>query len=420
MRETGFEDLLRELAPQVLGAVVRRYGHFDAAEDAVQEALLAASLRWPQTAVPADPRAWLIQVAANKLTDQLRSEQARRRREDTMAVRVPLDSYLAPAADLPRTGDQDDTLVLLLMCCHPVLAEPVQVALTLRAVGGLTTEEIAHAFLVPEETMRKRITRAKQRIKASGVPFRMPPAAELDARVRAVLQVLYLIFNEGYTATAGPALVRADLTAEAIRLGRILRNRFPAAGEVAGLLALMLLTDARRSARLGADGLAVPLAEQDRGLWDRAAIAEGVSLVTWAMSESRLGPYQVQAAIAAVHDEASRAEETDWRQILALYDLLERVEGGSSNPVVRLNRAVAVAMVHGPAAGLAAVEELASDSRLGEQHRLNVARAHLLELAGDLAGAMAHYRAAAGRAGSLPERRYLLTRASRLEGTLPA
>ena len=396
------EEPLRELAPQVLGALVRRYGHFDAAEDAVQEALLAAALQWPADGVPDDPKAWLIRVASRRLIDQMRSEQSRREREIADALRSP---------EPPPVGDSDDSLVLLFLCCHPALAVPSQVALTLRAVGGLATGEIAQAFLVPEPTMGQRISRAKQRIKSSGLPFTMPPPEERAARLDAVLQVLYLIFNEGYTSTSGPDLARVELSAEAIRLTRMLHRLLPDDGEVAGLLALMLLTDARRPARTGPGGELIPLERQDRSRWDAAAIAEGVALVTDALSRTRPGPYQVQAAIAAVHDEAPSTEGTDWKQVVALYNLLESM---TNNPMVRLNRAVAVAMVDGPAAGLEVLAALDDDERVSRHHRLDAVRAHLLERGGDLGGAARHYRAAAKRTTSEPERRYLETRAAAL------
>ncbi|MFI0420094.1 RNA polymerase sigma factor [Spongiactinospora sp. 9N601] len=411
--DMGFEDLLRELAPQVLGTLIRRHGAFDACEDAVQEALLAASVQWPQEGVPDNARGWLITVAARRLTDQIRSESARRRREVTAATQVPADELIArPPGEDDAAAGRDDTLTLLFMCCHPALSEPSQVALTLRAVGGLTTAQIARAFMVPEATMAQRISRAKQRVKTAGVPFGMPPPGELDDRLRVVLHVLYLIFNEGYTASSGPELHRAELTGEAIRLTRAVRGLLPKAGEVAGLLALMLLTEARRPARTLPDGSLVPLAEQDRRLWDTALIKEGVELITDTLSWAPIGSYQIQAAIAAVHDEAPRAEETDWGQILALYQLLERV---SPNPMVTLNHAVTLAMVRGPEAGLAMLAGLDSDERLAGHHRLAAVRAHLLEMAGDAAGAQAEYQEAARRTTSLPERRYLEARAAELK-----
>ncbi|MFC0627816.1 RNA polymerase sigma factor [Kribbella deserti] len=399
------EDLLRASAPRVLGALVRRYGHFDACEDAVQEALLAAALQWPQEGRPDDPLAWLIRVASRRLTDELRSQEARRRREDTVALQVPMDHYLAPAADEPREV-HDDALILLFLCCHPSLPRPSQLALTLRAVGGLTTEEIARGLLVPEETLRKRITRAKQTIKKSGLPFRMPPVAERAERLAAVRQVLYLIFNEGYTS-----LGRSELADEAIRITRLASAVLPDDGEVAGLLALLLLTDARRTARTGPDGELVPLDEQDRTLWNQAYIAEGTALVTDAMARTALGPYQLQAAIAALHDEADSPERTDWRQILGLYDLLVRF---SDNPVAKLNRAVAVARVLGPQAGLELLDELETDPRLANHHRLETARAHFLEQAGRIQEAREHYLKAARLTTSQAERRHLNARATRL------
>ena len=412
MPGTEVEGLLRRLAPQVLGAVVRRYGHFDTAEDATQEALLAAAMRWPDDGVPEHPRGWLITVASRRLTDLLRGEQARRRREDTVAGRALPEEWLAPAADRPAS-DADDTLVLLFMCCHPVLSPASQIALTLRAVGGLTTAEIARAFLVPEATMTRRISRAKQRIRGSGIPFAMPPGGERGERLAAVLHVLYLIFNEGYASTSGPELHRAALSAEAIRLARLVHRLLPDDGEATGLLALMLLTDARRPARTGSDGGLIPMAEQDRSRWDAQAIAEGVALITQALASAPIGPYQLQAAIAAVHDEAPSAEATDWPQIVALYGLLRRI---SDNPVVALNHAVAMAMVDGPHAGLELLGALQADERIAGDHRLHAVRAHLLEMAGDRAGARDAYQAAARRTTNLPQQRYLHARAARLTG----
>ncbi|GAA2757692.1 sigma-70 family RNA polymerase sigma factor [Actinopolymorpha rutila] len=407
---TEVEDLLRTLAPRVLGAVVRRYGHFDTAEDATQEALLAAATRWPVDGVPDDPRAWLVTVAARRLTDLLRNEQARRRREDTVASWVLPDQWLTPPADRP-TSDTDDSLILLFMCCHPALSAEAQIALTLRAVGGLTTAEVARAFLVSEQTMARRIGRAKQRVRDSGVAFGIPAGAARDDRLAAVLHVLYLIFNEGYASTSGPDLHRVELATEAIRLARMVHRLLPDDSEVAGLLALMLLTDARRAARVGPNGELVPMDEQDRGRWNADQIAEGVGLVTAALPRGHTGPYQLQAAIAALHDEAPRAEETDWPQIAALYGLLRKL---SDNPVVALNHAVAVAMVDGPRAGLSLVGALESDGRLAGDHRLHAVRGHLLERDGDPAGARAAYLAAADRTSSLPQQRYLRARAARL------
>jgi RNA polymerase sigma factor (sigma-70 family) len=402
------ESLLRELAPRALGAVARRFGDFAAAEDAVQEALVAAATQWSRDGVPENPRAWLIHVASRRMTDHLRTELARRRRETLAASER---RWSRPAPDSGEEEERDDTLLLLFMCCHPALTPPSAIALTLRAVGGLTTAEIASAFFVPEATMAQRISRAKQSIKASGVPFAMPTEQDRSERQRAVLQVLYLIFNEGYTSSAGPDLQRPELSNEAIRLTRAVHRLLPRDGEVAGLLALMLLTDARRPARTGPDGELIPLADQDRTLWDRRAIVEGIALVTGALSRGSVGAYQLQAAISALHDEAPRAEETDWPQILALYGLLERM---ADNPMVSLNRAIATAMVRGPAAGLDVLRALDADGRLAGHHRLQAVRAHLLEMAGDHGAASAHYRGAAERTTSLPERHYLITRAARL------
>lgn len=403
------EHLLRELAPQVLGAVARRYGDFAAAEDAVQEALLIAATHWPNEGVPDNPRAWLIQVAARRITDQLRTEIARRRRETELVLEAAPEQQLAPPPD--TEPEKDDTLLLLFMCCHPALTRTSAIALTLRAVAGLTTAEIAHAFLVPEATMAQRISRAKQLIKKSGVGFQMPSPSERDERLAAVLHVLYLIFNEGYAASGGDSLQRVDLSTEAIRLSRAVQRLLPDDGEAAGLLALMLLTDARRRARTGPDGEIVPLDEQDRTLWDRDAITEGVALVSQALSRGAVGAYQLQAAIAACHDEAARVEDTDWPQILALYGLLQRM---SDNPMLTLNRAVAVAMVHGPRAGLELLATLDADPRLAGHHRLAAVRGHLHERANELAPAIASYQAAAARTSSTPERNYLLMKAARL------
>ncbi|MEW2403074.1 sigma-70 family RNA polymerase sigma factor [Streptomyces sp. NPDC046862] len=419
-RTTEVEDLLRRHAPQVLGALVRRYGHFDAAEDAVQEALLAAAGTWPSGGVPDNPRGWLIKVASRRLTDALRSEEARRLREERAAALTPRDAFVAPPPGTARAPSEDDTLTLLFLCCHPDLTPPAQIALTLRAVGGLTTAEIARAYFVPEATMAQRVSRAKQRVR--GVRFGRPD--NWEERLPAVLHTLYLIFNEGYTATSGASLRRAELAGEAIRLTRTVRWLLPEDREVAGLLALMLLTDARHAARTGPHGELVPLDEQDRGLWDKAAIDEGVALVTEALSRGRehrrepgpgrgertVGPYQVRAAIAAVHDEAPSPEATDWREILGLYDILVALVPG---PVERLNRAVAVAMVHGPHAGLAELDTL--EPELGATHRLDAVRAHLLERAGDTESARGAYESAARKTLSLPEQRYLQERAARLK-----
>jgi RNA polymerase sigma factor (sigma-70 family) len=402
------EHLLRELTPKVLGIVVRRFRDFAAAEDAVQEALLAAANQWPRDGTPNDPRAWLTQVACRRMADHVRSEAARRRREREVALEV---AY-APESTVTETWPkEDDTLVLLFMCCHPALTQASAIALTLRAVGGLTTAEIAHAFLVPEATMAQRISRAKQSIKNSGIPFQLPTAEDRAQRLRAVLHVLYLIFNEGYTTSAGPDLCRGDLSHEAIRLTRIVHSLQPDETEAAGLLALMLLTDARRLARTSPAGDLIPLAQQDRSLWNRQQIAEGVAVISETLRMGAVGPYQLQAAIAAVHDEAARADDTDWRQILALYDLLRRM---SDNPMVTLNHAIAAAMVHGVTKGFELLDPLKADPRIADHHRLDAVQAHLLELAGDRQGAVTHYRAGARKTASLPERNYLLTQAARL------
>ena len=401
------EHLLRELTPQVLGVVVRRFGDFAAAEDAVQEALLAAAIQWPREGMPDNPRGWLIQVALRRMTDQVRADSARRRRETAAAEETDL---VMPPIDAQHS-ERDDTLILLFMCCHAALTTSSAIALTLRAIGGLTTAEIASAFLVPESTMAQRISRAKQTIKASGMAFSMPTADERAERIRAVLHVLYLIFSEGYTTSSGPDLQRSDLTREAIRLTRAVHRLLPNDAEVSGLLALMLLTDARHAARAGPDGELIPLTTQDRTLWDRHLIDEGVALVTTSLAKGAVGPYQLQAAIAAIHDEAPRADQTDWPQILALYSLLMRI---SDNPMVILNHAVAAAMVHGPAEGLALLTPLDDDPRLSGHHRLAAVRAHLLELSGDHVAAIAHYHTAAARTTSIPERNYLITQAARL------
>jgi RNA polymerase sigma factor (sigma-70 family) len=402
------ERLLRELTPQVLGVLVRRFRDFAAAEDAVQEASIAAAMQWPSDGLPDNPRGWLIQVASRRMTDHIRSESARRRRENEALAEQP--QILEPA-NIDGSSEQDDTLVLLFMCCHPALTPASTIALTLRAVGGLTTAEIAHAFLVPEATMAQRISRAKQSIKTSGIPFQLPAPEECKQRLHSVLHALYLIFNEGYTTSSGPELHRADLSHEAIRLARIVQALRPADPEVAGLLALMLLTDARRLARTNNAGELIPLTEQNRLLWNRQQIAEGVALVSSALRKGPVGPYQLQAAIAALHDEAARSQDTDWPQILALYELLKRM---SDNPMVDLNHAIAVAMVHGPKEGLGLLNALETDARMTNNHRLDAVKAQLLELVGDYEGAIKCFRSAAAKTASLPERNYLLTQAGRL------
>ncbi|WP_345761633.1 RNA polymerase sigma factor [Diaminobutyricibacter sp. McL0608] len=402
-----FEEALRDAAPYALGTLVRRYGQFDACEDAVQEALIAAASSWPADGIPDSPRAWLTTVADRRLTDAWRSESARRRRELAVIEAEPPGEA--------AVSDDDDTLRLIFLCCHPSLSAPSQLALTLRAVGGLTTAEIASAFLVPEATMAQRISRAKQSIRAAGARFVLPDDEDRSDRLAVVLQVLYLIFNEGYAARSGDSLQRSDLTSEAIRITRMLHRLQPDEGEVGGLLALMLLTDARSAARETEDGRLVPLAEQRRELWDRAAIAEGVALLTRTLGRGVVGPYQLQAAIAAVHDEAPNDDETDWRQILALYDVVERV---APSPVVTLNRAVALARVSGPRAGLALLGTLDGDERLATSHRLDAVRAHLLERAGDLPAAADAYGRAARAALNRQERDYLRTQAARIASAL--
>jgi RNA polymerase sigma factor (sigma-70 family) len=407
----GVGPLLRELAPQVLGAVARRHGDFSAAEDAVQEALIAAAARWPVDGLPDNPSGWLYHVAVRRLTDHVRSELARRRREEAVASDLWAEWAFVPPPDGELAVDEDDTLVLLFMCCHPALTPGSAIALTLRAMGGLTTAEIANAFLVPEATMAQRISRAKQSIKASKVPFSMPTDAERADRLDAVLQVLYLIFNEGYTSSIGADLHRTDLSNEAIRLTRAAHALMPDDGEVTGLLALMLLTDARRAARTGPHGELIPLDEQDRSLWDHRLIAEGTALVERAMSTGPVGAYQLQAAIAAIHDEAGSVEDTDWPQLLALYGILARL---SDNPMATLSETIAAAMVYGPAEGLARLAALEGDARVAGHYRLESVRAHLHEMAGDHARAIVHYRAAAERTTSVPERNYLLGKVARL------
>ena len=411
------EDLLRELAPQVLGVLMRRYAGLDSCEDAVQEALLDGATQWPAAGLPDNPRAWLLTVATRRLADILRSESARRQREDAVFLATPPAVLAGADAWLADTGaasarDSDDTLTLLFLCCHPALTASSQVALTLRAVGGLSTAEIARAFVVPEATMAQRISRAKQQVRAAGARFAPPEAADFEQRLRVVQQVLYLIFNEGYVASAGEALQRTDLAAEGIRLARLLRRLLPDDAETAGLLALMLLTDARRAARVTLDGALVPLVEQDRARWDRSLTAEGAALIARTLATtSALGPYQLQAAIAAVHGEAASVTDTDWAEILALYELLGQVSPG---PLVSLGKAVAIAMVHGPAAGLAATDELAGV--LGRHHRFHAVRGHLLEMFGDPASAADAYRVAARYATNAAEKRYLDRQSRRVRG----
>jgi RNA polymerase sigma factor (sigma-70 family) len=407
--------LLRDLAPQLLGAVARRHGDFAAAEDAVQEALIAAAAQWEEEGIPSNPSGWLYRVALRRLTDHLRSELARQRREDAVATEVWAEWAFVPPVEAEITVDQDDLLTLLFMCAHPALSPASAIALTLRAVGGLTTAEISRAFLVPEATMAQRISRAKASIKSSGVPFSLPGKDERADRLVAVLHVLYLIYNEGYSSSGGPELQRTDLSNEAIRLTRSVRTLLPNDAEVTGLLALMLLTDARRPSRTGLNGELIPLDEQDRTLWDQPLIAEGKALVSEALSKGAVGAYQVQAAIAALHDEAERLEDTDWTQILALYALLKQM---SANPMVTLNYAIAVGMVHGPVEGLELLNGLDADQRIARHYRLHAVRGHLFERLGEQERAVEHYRAAAERTASIPERNYLLARATQISAGL--
>ena len=404
-------DLLRDLAPGVLGALLRRYRDFGNCEDAVQEALIAAAKQWPAQGLPDNPRGWLITVATRRLTDQVRADTARRLREQLVVSLIPADEQIAHAADAAGVNERDETLDLYFLCCHPSLSPASQIALTLRAVGGLTTAEIARAFLVPEATMAQRLSRAKQTIRSAGAAFPDLTGADRLSRLPSVLKVLYLVFSEGYTASAGNDLFRVDLSTEAIRVTRLLAELLPRDGEVAGLLALMLLTDARRAARTGPDGELIPLDEQDRSRWDRARIDEGERILQRALGRGAAGPYQIQAAIAALHDEASSIEATDWPQILALYETLRRFD---DSPMAGLSRAIATAMVHGPAAGLAALDELAADPRVAAHHRFDAARAHLLERAGRHAEAIDCYGRAARKTTSTPERNYLLLHAARL------
>jgi RNA polymerase sigma factor (sigma-70 family) len=409
--ESDAQDLLRELTPQVLRVLLRRYRDFGGCEDAVQEALMAAATQWPKQGTPDNPKAWLITVATRRLTDQIRADTARRLREQLVVSLIPVDEQIALAADADRINERDETLDLYFMCCHPALSSASQIALTLRAVGGLTTGEIARAFLVPDATMAQRLTRAKQTIRSAGATFPELTPADRAARLPAVLKVLYLIFNEGYTTSGGEQLNRVDLSAEAIRVGRLLSQLMPDDPEVDGLLALMLLTDARIAARTGPNGELIPLDEQDRSKWDRGRVSEGQRILQRALARGATGPYQIQAAIAALHDEARSSDETDWAQIRELYELLLRFQ---DSPMARLSRAVAMAMVEGPAAGLRALDDLAIDSQFGSNHRLDAVRAHLLERAGDREAAIHHYRQAAERTTSTAERNYLLLHAARL------
>jgi len=407
------EHLLRTEAPQVLGALVRRFGHFEFAEDAVQEALLAASQAWPAQGVPQDPRSWLIRIGYRRMVDLLRSDQARRQREQRTGLAEAV--MRVPGRQPQPVPGTDDSLTLLLLCCHPALSTASQVALTLRAVGGLTTAEIAHAFGTSESTMGTRISRAKAQLAKAGARFTAPTDTDRSSRIAAVMQVLYLIFNEGYTASAGRQLGRVDLTGEAIRLARMLRDLLPDDAEATGLLALMLLTEARRPARTTSQDELVPLDDQDRTQWNVELIREGTELIDGVWGRRQVGPYQLQAAVAAVHACALSPEQTDWPQIAALYLWLERL-----NPTgpVRLSRVVAVAKAYGPARGLALLDEVNRRHRLDQEpltrQRERAVRAHLVQLTGDAAGAATLYREAAELTNNQVERRYLRGRADAL------
>jgi RNA polymerase sigma factor (sigma-70 family) len=405
--DPGVEDLLRELAPRVLGLLGRRYADFDGAEDAVQEALVAAYQHWPAEGVPDNPRAWLLQTATRRLIDAYRSNASRRAREERVFLEEP--------ADEPDVVGDDDSLALLFLACHASLTPPSAIALTLRAVGGLTTAEIAEAFLVTEATMAQRISRAKATIRRAGARFETPTPEEQVERLPSVLRVLYLVFNEGYAGPTRDDGQRVALSREAIRLTRMVLRAVSHDAETEGLLALMLLLEARRPARVDEGGRFVPLADQDRDRWDRAAVAEGVAVLDAAIGSGRVGEYQLQAAIAAVHNRAASAEATDWPHILGLYDLLEKVTG---NPVVTLNRAVAVAMALGPRVALDVVAEV--EPQLPDHPRLYAVRGHLHELAGDLDAAYADLREAAARTTNRRERDHLLREAARLRPSRPA
>ena len=411
MTEPELEDVWRRESPHVLAALLRRHGDYADCEDAAQEALAAAADQWPRDGVPDNPRGWLIRVASRRLIDQLRSNRSRAVREETVGIAQPADAYVGPAADDDTSPGGDDTLLLLLLCCHPLLTRPSQVALTLRAVSGLPSAAIATAFLVPEPTMAQRLSRARTTLRDSAVRFEKPTSEELPARVAAVLDVLYLIFNEGYARSTGDTLLDTSLADEAIRLTRQLHAYLPDHDEIAGALALMLLTDARRAARTDERGDLVPLAEQDRSRWDAGLVGEGVALLEEVLPHGHVGAYQLQAAIAAVHADAQRYDDTDWAQIAVLYSMLDQV---APSPAVTLNRAVAVGMSAGPTAGLAALQPIVDDPSLERYHRLPAVRAHLLEMVGDLAEAERQYARAVELTSSRPEQRYLAHRLTRL------
>ncbi|MFE6864815.1 RNA polymerase sigma factor [Nocardia sp. NPDC057668] len=410
MSEGVVRDVWRRESPHVLAALLRRHGDLGHCEDAAQEAAEAATVQWDRDGVPTDPRGWLITVASRRLIDRVRADRSRAGREEAVAAAQPRDAHTAPAADRAPIGDSDDTLRMLVLCCHPSLSRPSQVALTLHAVCGLGTAEIAAAYLVPTRTMTQRLTRARSTLRSAGAVFELPSRADLPARIAAVLDVCHLLFTEGHTRSTGSALVDWSLTAEAMRLTRQLHCAIPDHDEIAGALALMLLTDARTATRTEAGEL-VPLADQDRSRWDRDLIAEGVAILERVLPRGHIGRFQLQAAIAAVHAESPTWQDTDWPQISILYAMLDRVAPG---PFVTLNRAVAVGMERGPAHGLALLAPLLDNPSMRRHHRTHAVRAHLLEMLGDRAAAIESYRRAAQLATSVPEQRYLNDRARRL------
>ncbi len=397
-------EVWRRESPHVLAALLRRYGDLGDCEDAAQEAAEAAAAQWPAEGMPDNTRAWLIRVASRKLIDRFRSDRARADRETSVGMARPADVELAPPADQAPVTEGDDTLRLILLCCHPSLSRPSQVALTLQAMGGLSTDQVAAAYLVPARTMAQRLTRARATLRDAGAEFELPSADELPERIAAVLDVCHLMFNEGYTRSGGAELLDVGLTSEAIRLTRQLHRALPDHDEVAGALALMLLTESRSAARVDGAGDLIPLDRQDRGLWDRALITEGVEIVQRILPRGPVGRFQLSAAIAAVQAEAPTAADVDWLEISLLYGMLDQV---APSPAVTLNRAVAVGMALGPDQGLAIVDGLLTDQAMQRHHRVHAVRAHLLELAGDPVAAMEAYLRAAQLTTSLPEQRYL-------------